>query len=83
MKLTVTLTGNSQSITARDGREFTLTEVYVHDASRPYPLLINHFGTIPLAAGDYIVPIALNERNKRLELDFNFKNAVSVPRPEK
>lgn len=79
IKLKVTLTGEPpKTLTSkRTGKEFSLLEVYVH-TSAPYPEKIAIFDDVCLPRGVYDVPVKLQVRNERLELQLDFASAVEA-----
>ena len=78
-KLKITLTGDSARTlqSKRTGKDFQILDIYVH-ASAPYPEKIAIFEDPRLPRGVYDVPVRFEIQNSRLELRFDFKNAVPV-----
>lgn len=78
-KLRITLTGDSARTlqSKRTGKDFQILDVYVH-SSAPYPEKIAIFEDLRLPRGVYDVPVRFEVQNGRLEVRFDFKNAVVV-----
>lgn len=78
-KLRITLTGDSARTlqSKRTGKDFQILDVYVH-AGAPYPEKIAIFEDPRLPKGVYDVPVQIQVNNSRLEIRFDFKNAVAV-----
>lgn len=78
-KLRVTLTGDSARTlqSKKTGKDFPILDVYVH-GSAPYPEKIAIFEDPRLPKGVYDVPVKIQVNNSRLEIRFDFKNAVVV-----
>lgn len=78
-KLRITVTGEpaKKLVSSRTGKDFFLSEIYVH-AGAPYPEKVSLFYDIRLPRGVYDVPFAIRVRNERLEFDFKFDQAEAV-----
>lgn len=78
-KIRMTISGEpaKKLVSKRTGKDFTLLDVYVH-AGAPYPEKVAIFDDVRLPRGIYDVPFRFRVRNERLELDFNFDQAVEV-----
>lgn len=76
-KMKITLTGDSAKtlISKKTGKEFQILDVYVH-AGAPYPEKIAIFEDPRLPKGVYDVPLKIQVNNSRLEIRFDFKNAI-------
>ena len=79
IKLRVTLTGDSARTlqSKKTGKDFQILDVYVH-GSAPYPEKIAIFEDPRLPRGVYDVPVRFEVQNGRLEVRYDFKNAVVV-----
>lgn len=78
-KLRITLTGDSARTlqSKRTGKDFQILDVYAH-GSAPYPEKIAIFEDPRLPRGVYDVPVRFEVQNGRLEVRYDFKNAVVV-----
>ena len=78
-KLRITLTGETARTlkSKRTGNDFQILDVYVH-ANAPYPEKIAIFEDPKLARGVYDVPVRFEVQNSRLEVKYDFKNAMPV-----
>ena len=78
-KLRITLTGESARTlqSKRTGNDFQILDIYVH-ASAPYPEKIAIFEDPRLPRGVYDVPVRYEVQNSRLEVRYDFKNAIPV-----
>lgn len=78
-KLRITLTGETARTlqSKRTGKDFQILDVYIH-GSAPYPEKIAIFDDPRLPRGVYDVPVRFEVQNSRLEVRYDFKNAVAV-----
>lgn len=74
--LKVLVTGKSRSgKSARTGKDYSVSECWVHLEGEPYPHKVELFG-VSLAAGSYDVPYSLELFNGRFQVQFDFAKAT-------
>ena len=78
-KLRMTFTGDTARTlqSKRTGKDFQILDVYIH-GSAPYPEKIAIFDDPRFPRGVYDVPVRFEVQNSRLEVRYDFKNAVPV-----
>lgn len=74
MKLRVVVTGVARTITSK-GKDHTFSEVWAYLPNMPFPVQVDVYGSIDLAAGEYDVPVLFEARDRRLSAGFNFRQA--------
>lgn len=78
MQIKIGVTGSTSTFTSRkDGKDHTFSDVHVFTGG-PYPDKVQVYGNVPLAAGEYLVPVLLQARNERLHAQLDFSKAKKM-----
>lgn len=78
MKVRVLVTGVFREITSANGKKHIFSEIWVSLPNMPYPVQLDHYGSIDLAPAEYDVPVLFNVRDRRLNIQFNFAQSVQI-----
>lgn len=76
MKIKVHVTGTVRTINSANSKTHHFSEVWAHLPNQPYPVQVDVYGRVDLAAGVYEVPLTVESRDRRLGASLNFSHAV-------
>lgn len=78
MKVRILVTGVFREITSANGKKHVFSEIWVSLPNMPYPVQLDHYGSIDLAPAEYDVPVLFHVRDRRLNIQFNFAQSVQI-----